>query len=884
MIVKGCEGKRGGLALMWKRHVNAKLHNYSRYHIDMEIVEQDGYKWQFTGVYGEPSSDKKDNTWKLLKILNQQLNLPWLCAGDFIEVLYGHEKKGGPGRSQRSMEKFRMALLECGLRDLGYSGDKYTWRNNSHEARFYIKERLDQAVATREWCARFPSYQVTNGDPRHSDHRPVTISVEGTKRQSRRLGNGNTFRFEAKWLEEEECEDIVTNAWNTANIRSGGSVAQGIKSVSRDLKAWDANVLGDLQWRIKKLKDELEMVRRSEINQDKVDPEHVLKDKLDRLEKQHNLFWRQRAHVKWLQFGDKNTAFFHACASEKKKRNTIQKLKKEDGTWVEEAEQLNEYISNYYLNIFTSAARHDNNTILQSIQPRVTDQMNELLCAKYTEEEVRAALNNIGDLKAPGPNGMPAIFFKRFWNTVGEQVTKEVLKVLRGGEMPEEWNNTIIVLIPKMPKPARLNDLRPISLCNVVYKLIAKVLTNRLKNILPEIISPNQSAFVPGRVISDNILLAYEMIHFLQRKKSGRGGYAAIKLNMSKAYDRVEWKFLQEIMLKLGFNRRWVQLVMNCVTTVKYQIKINGDVTEIIIPERGLCQDDSLLLLEANANSAHELNQILNVYEAFSGQVINKEKSAILFSKNTKREDKEELMNQLNIATEGFSGKYLGLPCYIGKSKSKAFEYIKERVWKRIQGGKEKMLSKAGKEILIKAVAQAIPVYAMACFDLTKYLCDDISSMIGKFWWSQMDKENKIHWVGWDKLTKPKKDGGLGFRDLYSFNLAMLARQAWRMLQSPASLCAQVFVAKYYPNQNLLQARPRDGISYSWRSILKGVQVLQSGIIWRVGDGCTINIWSDPWLPRGISRSVTSQQGSHVITKVSDLIDSTSGTWDIQLL
>lgn len=176
----------------------------------------------------------------------------------------------------------------------------------------------------------------------------------------------------------------------------------------------------------------------------------------------------------WMQFGDKNTTFFHAYASERKKRNTIQKLRKEDGSWVEKAEQLKEYISNYFFSLFTSTAGQDNDIILQSVQPRVTDQMNELLCAEYTEEEVKAALNNIDDLKAAGPDGMPAIFFKRFWSTVGEQVTKEVLKVLRGGEMPEEWNNTMIVLIPKTTRPERLKDLRPISLCNVVYKLISK--------------------------------------------------------------------------------------------------------------------------------------------------------------------------------------------------------------------------------------------------------------------------------------------------------------------------------------------------------------------------------------------------------------------------
>ena len=188
---------------------------------------------------------------------------------------------------------------------------------------------------------------------------------------------------------------------------------------------------------------------------------------------------------------------------------------------------------------------------------------------------------------------------------------------------------------------------------------------------------------------------------------------------------------------------------------------------------------------------------------------------------------KREMMGALGITTEGLKGRYLGLPTYIGKAKSKAFQYIKEKVWNKIQGWKERLLSKAGKEILIKAAAQAIPVYTMACFDLTKSLCDELSSMISKFWWSQVDKVNKIHWTSWEKLSKPKRVGGLGFRDLHAFNMAMLAKQGWRLLQNPSSLCAQILQAKYHPGRGILEDMPRKGISYAWRSILKGVQFLK---------------------------------------------------------
>jgi hypothetical protein len=182
------------------------------------------------------------------------------------------------------------------------------------------------------------------------------------------------------------------------------------------------------------------------------------------------------------------------------------------------------------------------------------------------------------------------------------------------------------------------------------------------------------------------------------------------------------------------------------------------------------------------------------------------------------------------------------------------FNYLKDKVWKRIQGWKEKLLSKAGKDVLIKAIAQAIPTYAMSCFDLIKTLCDDIGTMISRFWWAQQENENKLHWLSWELMCSRKEKGGMGFRDLHLFNLAMLARQGWRLLLDPDSLCAQVLKAKYYPDGNLLSATEKSGISYSWRSIVRGFQTIKSGMIWRVGDSSRINIWNDPLLPRGVTR------------------------------
>jgi hypothetical protein len=179
-------------------------------------------------------------------------------------------------------------------------------------------------------------------------------------------------------------------------------------------------------------------------------------------------------------------------------------------------------------------------------------------------------------------------FFQKYWHIVGSDVTVTVLSCLNSSHILKSSNFTHIVLIPKVKNPTRVSDYRPISLCNIIFKLISKVMANRMKRILPQIISDNQSVYVPGRLITDNFLVAFETLHSMHKRSGGRVGSITIKLDMSKAYDWVEWHFLWQIMEKLGFHGSWIDLVMACLSTVSYSVLLNGCLEGYIIPTRGI--------------------------------------------------------------------------------------------------------------------------------------------------------------------------------------------------------------------------------------------------------------------------------------------------------
>ncbi|XP_060959373.1 uncharacterized protein LOC133030597 [Cannabis sativa] len=917
------QGRSGGVAMLWRDNTEIHVLGVGTNYIDVSVKSSEGETWRLTGLYGEPNRNLRKRTWELLRNLKARYDLPWCIIGDLNNVTSQQDKRGGNLYPNWLIDGFCGVLEDCDLHDMDLNGYPYTWERG-RGTNDWIEVRIDRALVSQRWLDLFPTGKLFNLEVSTSDHCPLLLNTVMAVAPVR----NKTFRFENCWLKEPICLRMVEEKWlQTAGL----PLMDKVQQCGEMLLAWGSDYTGNFKKRIHECKAE---IRKWKTGRDvaAVTKYKEAQNNLNNILLQREIFWKQRSKQLWLREGDQNSKFFHAKATSRRRSNLIHKLRNNNGEWVGWEDELPNVVTSYFQQLF-AFEDGDYRDVLNCLQPTIREEQNDVLIEPVTTEEIKKTLFQMHPDKSPGPDGMTPGFYQKFWHIVGDDIVKLVRTFFIDETLPSGLNNTNIVLIPKKKVPESMSDLRPISLCNVVYKVISKVIANRLKIALPNAISTTQSAFLPGRLISDNIMVSFEIMHYLKRKRVGKEGCMALKLDMSKAYDRVGWSFLEAMLLRMGFCRKIVSLIMCCVSTVAYNVTYGGKVMGPILPRRGIrqgdplspylflvcaeglssllqqyernrwltgCQvargaprvshmlfaDDSYVYCKANESEASRVLQLLQVYQRASGQQVNYAKSSIFFSNNTSDVTRQRMSEMLGMVEALENSFYLGLPCIMGRNKNAILGFLKDKMQKKIFSWESRFLSKAGKEVLLKSVAQALPSYAMSVFLLTKEICSNLEGLMSKFWWkSQASSTSKgVSWMSWKRLCRHKDKGGIGFRDLHNYNLAFLGKQGWRLLNNENSLVSRIYKARYYPSGSYLTASLGPNPSFIWRSIYEAKDLVVSGVRKAIGDGTTVNIIQDPWLPEANNPFVISDHPALEGQMVHSLLSVGHRSWDLDVI
>ncbi|XP_024007904.1 uncharacterized protein LOC112083915 [Eutrema salsugineum] len=888
-------GLSGGLALFWKKDTHLEILSSSPNFIDTKI--------------------KRQEVWNQISELGANRDSAWLLSGDFNEILDNSEKRGGPRRHEGSFINFRSFISQNGLWDFNFSGNPLSWRGMRYD--HFVRARLDRSVCNDEWLEAFPSGRSEYLRYEGSDHRPLVTFLDDSRVKLKGI-----FRFDNRLREKEEIMTLIGQVWNNSDH---DTVVAKITDCRREIIRWvkeqnmnSAKLISDTQ-------TELERA----LSADSPDPEVIghCTATLEKAYKAEEHFWKQRSRILWLQSGDRNTGYFHAVTCNRRTCNRFTVLEDSSGTAFHEEQDFARIISEYFQEIFSSQNNSGFDLVHDVLEPQIDEETNARLIRIPDPAEIHSAVKSIHPSKAPGPDGFSAGFFHTYWPIIGPDLVKEIQEFFLSGSFPTRQNETHIRLIPKILGPRRVADYRPIALCNVYYKIVAKILTKRLQTILPHLISETQSAFVPNRAISDNVLITHETLHYLRTSEAKKRCFMAVKTDMSKAYDRIEWGVLRAVLDCLGFHHKWIKWIMECVMTVSYSFLINGGPQGRVLPSRGLRQgdplspylfilctevlaglcrkaqdngslvgirvsrnspqvnhllyaDDTMFFCKSDPTSCAVLSSILRRYGDASGQSINLAKSSITFSAKTHRNQRAVAKRILHIHNEGGAGKYLGLPEDFGRKKRDIFASQVDRIRQRSHSWATRFLSAAGKQVLLKSVLASMPSYAMSCFKLPKSLCKQIQSVLTRFWWDDKPDQRKMSWVSWNRLTTPLNAGGLGFRDIERFNDALLAKIGARLIYHPHALVSRVLLGKYCHSAPFMDCVLPSNPSHGRRSIIAGREILRHGMGWLVGNGESIRVWEDPWL--SVTLPLRPIGPPTLETKdllVSDLMDQVGNTW-----
>jgi hypothetical protein len=913
----------GGLCFGWKPGVDIEPTSQNHNLINLLVFsDPPNLPWMLSAIYGPPYKKKKKIFWESMHQIATSFSGPWLCIGDFNEVLLQVDKKGGRSVTSSSSNGFNSLVSQQGLVDLGFIGNPYTWTNKRHNFA-NIKERLDRAFSNTEWRTTFPKASVYHFPATTSDHNPIILNTIGTDSTLPK-----PFRFEAIWTRDGSSTQVIKNAWDCLVYGSPlYKFVKKLKASKKDLIWWNKHCFGQLQTRNRTLSDAINTIQQLAPTETNLKKEKTLSWEFNENLRREELLWKQKSRVQWLTSPCLNTKFFHVSTIIRRRKNAIDFLKNDNNEWLSDRNDIGSCFVQFFQDLFTSSNPQFPDNLDNLISPVITDEDNLLLCAIPTVDEIKQTLFSLGSDKSPGPDGMSALFYKHYWKVINQDLIEAVTSFFTRGHILTEINHTFITLIPKSDKAAKVNQFRPISLCNTIYKIISKILAARLKPLLHKVISPWQSAFVPGRVIQDNSIIAHEVLHSM-KKKRGIGGLMALKIDTEKAFDTLEWSFLLKVLRLHGFGSTWINWVSQCISTPSFSILINGSPFGYFKSSRGLRQgdplspflfiigadilsrllqraenlgtlqgikisprcpqishlqfaDDLLIFSKSNTTNATTILDCLVSYQSWSGQKINYSKSAIIFSKNTIGRISTNICQFLSLKKTSPTTKHLGLPLELNRAKSSSFQDLVEKIQNRVAGWKTKLLSQAARTTLISNVAASIPTYTMSSLLLPKSICKKIDSTLRGFWWGSSSGKTHMCLKSWKTICQPKSYGGLGLRRSLDTNYALISKLGWSLAVNEDKTWVSLLKSKYLNGVPFMQVISSTNSSWLWQGILKSRPLLSKGLCTKIGNGHHTTIWDTPWIPtldNYIPPPPTHLQPS--IHRVADLISPTTFQWD----
>ncbi|XP_020412737.1 uncharacterized protein LOC109947231 [Prunus persica] len=882
-------GFSGGIWLLWDdSKLNLRVIHCMDQAVSVCVETAGGTSWIFTAVYGHPCPSKRSYLWQNLSIIAASWNLPWVVCGDFNDILFEDEKLGKLSGKSRG---FKDWFDQHGLIDLGFLGPKFTWVNKRFGGDFVMK-RLDRAICNKEWRVFFPEAFVRHLPRRCSDHSPILLSLNSDKIPSSEL---KPFRFEAMWLKHCLFPEFIKAEWKNLE----GSVSSKLDNLIPLLREWNTQVFGQIFQKKKRILARLQGIQRSlckGFSPFLSNLEKHLQQEFEDLLDQEDVFWKQKSRVSWLQGGDRNTKFFHITTLVRRRRNRIERLKDINGDWISSKEGLKTLAVEYFHGLFLDDVVDIIRSPLPSLFPHIPEADLAAVSKEVTAKEVQDALFAIGPYKAPGPDGYSAIFFHNCWSLCRKDIEDLVFKCFSSGSVPEYLNSTLVTLVPKIINPQSMLQFRPISLCNTLYKVVSKIIVGRLRPLMCKLVSPNQVSFVPGRQISDNIFIAQEVLHRFYRAR-GKTGYIAWKIDLSKAYDRLKWSFIEQTLEEIGIGETSLQLIMSCVKNVSYRVLMNGELTASFKPQRGVRQgdplspylfvlcmeklshiiaarvlkkewkavraarsgplishlffaDDLILFGEASVQQAMVMKNSLEEFCELSGQQVNFEKSLLYISANTKPDLVDQIEQTCGVTRSVDMGNYLGVPLVQGRVTKATYKGVLVKVQAKLSAWKSQLLSMASRITLIQSVVSSIPLYTMQTAKLPQALCDDLDKSSKSFLWGSSENHHKTHLVKWDTVCLPKRLGGLGIKKAALMNQAMLSKASWRIVAGDSGLWAAMLRKKYLKGSCCFDAYADNCTlaSSSWKGLIYGAAILNNGLKWRVGDGTRVKFWTDTWI------------------------------------